>query len=59
MKILESQSAVLSNYEVLTHLTTTRAKPRTTPQKNSNLDTVLKEVRYLLHPLPSTNNTPC
>lgn len=44
MKILETQSAVLSNYEVLAHLTATHAKPRTTPQKHSNVNTVLKEV---------------
>ncbi|KAL2042516.1 hypothetical protein N7G274_005010 [Stereocaulon virgatum] len=44
MKILESQSAVLSNYEVLAHLTESRTKPRTTPQTHSNVSTVLKEV---------------
>lgn len=44
MKILESQSAVLSNYEVHAHLAANRAKPRTTPQKHTNVDTVLKEV---------------
>ena len=44
MKILETQSAVLSNYEVHAHLTVTRAKPRTTPQKHTNVNTILKEV---------------
>lgn len=47
MKILETQSAVLTNYEVLTHLTATAAKPRSTPQKHSNVNTILKEVRNL------------
>lgn len=54
MKILESQSAVLSNYEVLAHLTANRAKPRTAPQKHSNVKTVLKEVPS---PSPSAMNT--
>ena len=61
MKILESQSAVLSNYEVYAHLTANRAKPRTAPQKHSNVHTVLKEVPFsitffhekiYLHPIP-------
>ena len=53
MKILETQSAILSNYEVLSHLTATRAKPRTAPQKHSNVDTVLKEVKL---PPPSSSH---
>ena len=46
MKILEAQSAVLSNYEVYTHLAANHAKPRSTPQKHSNVHTVLKEVSF-------------
>lgn len=45
MRILESQSAVLSNYEVLAHLEEMRARPRTTPQQHINVQTILKEVR--------------
>lgn len=43
MKILQTQSAVLTNYEVLAHLT---------PQKRSNVNTALKEVRTPSLPLP-------
>lgn len=53
MKILESQSAVLSNYEVYAHLTAMRATPRTAPRKPSNVDTVLKEVLPSLPPTPT------
>lgn len=45
MKILESQSAALTNYEVLMHLDAVKAKPRTTTQKSQNVETVLKEVQ--------------
>ena len=44
MRVLESQSAVLSNYEVLSHVESMRSKPRTTPQQHINVQTVLKEV---------------
>lgn len=45
MKILESQSAALTNYEVLMHLDAVKVKPRTTTQKSQNVETVLKEVQ--------------
>ncbi|MCJ1305089.1 hypothetical protein MMC08_007903 [Hypocenomyce scalaris] len=59
MKILATQSATLTNYEVLAHLTSTRAKtslrartnPTTSSMKSPNLETVTKEVRL---PLPSS-----
>ncbi|KAM0795296.1 RNA polymerase II, partial [Usnea florida] len=56
MKILESQSAVLSNYEVLAHLTANRAKPRTVPQKHTNVETVLKELTDYLSPPPHSRS---
>ncbi|CAF9934916.1 MAG: hypothetical protein ALECFALPRED_006177 [Alectoria fallacina] len=56
MKILESQSAVLSNYEVLAHLTANPAKPRTTPQKHTNVDTVIKELTDYLSPPPTSRS---
>lgn len=53
IQILATQSATLTNYEVLTHLTSTRAKsslrqtadPKTSSMKSPNLETVTKEVR--------------
>ncbi|KAF6224427.1 hypothetical protein HO133_011004 [Letharia lupina] len=56
MKILESQSAVLSNYEVYAHLTAMRATPRTAPRKPSNVDTVLKELTDYLSPPPASRS---
>ncbi|KAA6414537.1 MAG: hypothetical protein FRX48_01286 [Lasallia pustulata] len=58
MKIVATQSATLSNYEVLTHLTSTRAKsslrhsadPRSSPMKSPNLETVTKELTDYLSP---------
>jgi hypothetical protein len=47
MKILESQSAVLSNYEVYTHLIAQReryAKKELKGRRPGNLETVVKEV---------------
>ncbi|KAL6715284.1 hypothetical protein ACLMJK_007549 [Lecanora helva] len=57
MKILESQSAVLTNYEVLAHLASTAAKPRTAPQTHQNVSTLLKELTDYLSP-PSTSRSP-
>ncbi|KAL2057997.1 hypothetical protein ABVK25_001615 [Lepraria finkii] len=51
--ILETQSAVLSNYEVLAHLTESRAKPRTTPSIHTNVSTVNKEINSYLTPPPT------
>ncbi|KAK3170650.1 hypothetical protein OEA41_002732 [Lepraria neglecta] len=56
MKILETQSAVLSNYEVLAHLTESRAKPRTTPQTHTNVSTVIKEINTYLTPPPDSRS---
>lgn len=58
LQILESQSAVLSSYEVLAHLTESRTKPRTTPQTHSNVSTVLKEVLAPFSHLRSVSLTP-
>lgn len=44
VQILESQSAVLSNQEVLAHIETTRAQSRSSTPKHPNVETVLKEV---------------
>ncbi|KAI9776151.1 MAG: hypothetical protein M1839_000567 [Geoglossum umbratile] len=68
MKILETQSAMLSNYEVLTHLEDMRARYNKlaqtrggTPMKSGNLETVMKEALPPSHPqssLPPTNPPP-
>ena len=47
MKILEAQSAVLTNYEVYTHLLDQRAryaKPEVRGRRPGNLETVVREV---------------
>ncbi|KAL9063233.1 MAG: hypothetical protein Q9161_009574 [Pseudevernia consocians] len=56
MKILEAQSAILSNYEVFAHLAANGAKPRTAPQKHSNVETVLKELTDYLSPPPTSRS---
>lgn len=50
MKILESQSAVLSNFDVLSHIEQSRVKPRTPGPQHTNVQTVLKEVCKRLSP---------
>jgi hypothetical protein len=48
MKILEAQSATLTNYEVYTHLMDQRAryaKKEMQGRRPGNLETVVKEVR--------------
>jgi hypothetical protein len=50
MKILEAQSATLTNYEVYTHLTVQRARYAKKGMKGrrpGNLETVVKEVGLL------------
>jgi hypothetical protein len=50
MKILEAQSATLTNYEVYTHLTEQRARYAKKGMKGrrpGNLETVVKEVGWL------------
>jgi hypothetical protein len=50
MKILEAQSATLTNYEVYTHLTEQRARYAKKSMKGrrpGNLETVVKEVGLL------------
>lgn len=44
MKILEPQSAALTNYELLMHLNAIKAKPRNNAHRSQNVETVLKEV---------------
>lgn len=44
MKILEAQSATLTNYEVYTHLKDIQSKHRTGGRRPGNLDNVMKEV---------------
>ncbi|KAI9674101.1 MAG: hypothetical protein M1817_001919 [Caeruleum heppii] len=68
MKILETQSAHLTNYEVLTHLESMRARYATqavppppptdsgvpsNPMKSGNLETVMKELTDYLQAPPS------
>ncbi|KAI9846666.1 MAG: hypothetical protein M1837_003721 [Sclerophora amabilis] len=67
MKILETQSAHLTHYEVLSHLESLRRRHTATAQKrgssaamkSGNMETVMKEVVDYLHrrpsPLASTN----
>jgi len=57
MKILEAQSATLTNYEVYTHLTEQRsryAKKGIKGRRPGNLETVVKEVQY-----PALAAQPC
>jgi hypothetical protein len=52
MKILESQNAILTNYEVFQHLQDQRkryAKERPKGRRPGNLETVVKEVRCRTH----------
>lgn len=44
MKILEAQSATLTNFEVYTHLKDIQKKHRTGGRRPGNLETVMKEV---------------
>ncbi|CZS96419.1 hypothetical protein WAI453_009944 [Rhynchosporium graminicola] len=56
MKIIEAQSATLTNYEVYTHLTEQRkryAKKDTKGRRPGNLETVVKELLEYFHEAPS------
>ncbi|KAL2069956.1 hypothetical protein VTL71DRAFT_14636 [Oculimacula yallundae] len=56
MKILEAQSATLTNYEVYTHLTEQRAryaKKGIKGRRPGNLETVVKELLEYFHEAPS------
>jgi hypothetical protein len=46
MKILEAQSATLTNFEVYKHLKEIQTKPRTGGRRPGNLDNVVKEVSH-------------
>lgn len=47
MKILESQSAILTNYEVLSHITTCPLGSKRTNKKGpKNYETIRKEVSH-------------
>jgi hypothetical protein len=49
MKILESQSAVLTNYEVFQHITEQRERYKNAKRRGPpNLETVVREVRFFL-----------
>ncbi|KAB8304281.1 hypothetical protein MFRU_002g04300 [Monilinia fructicola] len=53
MKILEAQSATLTNYEVYTHLKDIQSKHRTGGRRPGNLDNVMKELIQYLEEAPS------
>ncbi|KAA8574902.1 hypothetical protein EYC84_004140 [Monilinia fructicola] len=53
MKILEAQSATLTNYEVYTHLKDIQNKHRTGGRRPGNLDNVMKELIQYLEEAPS------
>ncbi|KAM0139515.1 hypothetical protein ACHAO1_002886 [Botrytis cinerea] len=53
MKILEAQSATLSNFEVYTHLKDIQKKHRTGGRRPGNLDNVIKELMQYLEEAPS------
>ncbi|KAF7863951.1 hypothetical protein EAF04_006916 [Stromatinia cepivora] len=53
MKILEAQSAILTNFEVYTHLKDTQTKHRTGGRRPGNLDNVMKELIQYLEEAPS------
>ncbi|KAI5817826.1 RNA polymerase II [Pyronema omphalodes] len=59
MKVLNPMVGMLSNYEVLAHITAMKTRYTKEGQmKSSNLETVMKEVReYLLH-TPAGSQTP-
>ncbi|PQE06591.1 hypothetical protein CJF31_00009734 [Rutstroemia sp. NJR-2017a BVV2] len=53
MKILEAQSATLTNFEVYKHLKEIQTKPRTGGRRPGNLDNVVKELLQYLEEAPS------
>ncbi|KAI9648224.1 hypothetical protein NHQ30_002856 [Ciborinia camelliae] len=53
MKILEAQSATLTNFEVYTHLKDIQNKHRTGGRRPGNLDNVMKELTQYLEEAPS------
>ncbi|QSZ37496.1 hypothetical protein DSL72_008594 [Monilinia vaccinii-corymbosi] len=53
MKILEAQSATLTNYEVYTHLQDIQYKHRTGGRRPGNLDNVMKELIQYFEEAPS------
>ncbi|CAD6442212.1 34a7413f-76c0-498e-bef9-158266d19e0a [Sclerotinia trifoliorum] len=53
MKILEAQSATLTNFEVYTHLKDIQTKHRTGGRRPGNLDNVMKELIQYLEEAPS------
>ncbi|KAJ8066020.1 hypothetical protein OCU04_005114 [Sclerotinia nivalis] len=53
MKILEAQSATLTNFEVYTHLKDVQTKHRTGGRRPGNLDNVMKELIQYLEEAPS------
>ena len=58
MKILEAQSAVLTNYEVYTHLINEREKYKKEykGRRPGNLETIVREVSPYLSPNPMNSN---
>lgn len=57
MKILEAQSAVLSNYEVYQHLADQRDRYKQKKHRGPpNLETVVREVRYALRYLTTVSH---
>ncbi|ESZ97324.1 hypothetical protein SBOR_2287 [Sclerotinia borealis F-4128] len=53
MKILEAQSATLTNFEVYTHLKDIQNKHRTGGRRPGNLDNVMKELMQYFEEAPS------
>jgi hypothetical protein len=61
MKVLEAQSATLTNYEVYTHLTEQRArysKKGVKGRRPGNLETVVKEVDFSVVPYYELSYSP-
>lgn len=50
MKIIEAQSAVLTNYEVYQHVSEQRERYKNAKRRGPpNLETVVREVRFFIH----------
>lgn len=57
MKILESQAAVLTNYEVFQHVTEQRERYKSAKRRGPpNLETVVREVRLFLKKAQSSED---
>lgn len=57
MKILESQAAVLTNYEVFQHVTEQRERYKNAKRRGPpNLETVVREVRLFLKKAQSSED---